>query len=329
MAAGREHIERWLSGTNRELSLDKGYTHPAHSTALPQPETTIVSNSTIDSSPPSLLLPPQTNKSVFPHQSSHISLSKKPGSKSPRLLSVHSLSFSQHLPPSSHSAPSSPSLFRNKLTPSPSDRLSVDKDDQSHTLSPPPRASRHLLTKSVSSDHYLSSDREDSLRNDEYVTEQTLTLLSEHITASKLPLLATQLGLPASVLEDALNEYKLPDTRALYVLRVWLGKEKKEEGGGGGTVSELVSALELIGLYQLAHQVRSGEVKPLKKKLSSDYNVSDRSDKRATSVGGNSRRKPLMHCHGFSLQGEDGERTLIVKDGVQGNHSQVKGSFDF
>uniref|UniRef100_A0A1X7TJ77 Uncharacterized protein n=1 Tax=Amphimedon queenslandica TaxID=400682 RepID=A0A1X7TJ77_AMPQE len=43
MAAGRgrEHIERWLSGTNQELSLDKGYTHPAHLTALPQPETTI------------------------------------------------------------------------------------------------------------------------------------------------------------------------------------------------------------------------------------------------------------------------------------------------
>ncbi|XP_003389736.1 PREDICTED: uncharacterized protein LOC100632086 [Amphimedon queenslandica] len=314
MAAGRgrEHIERWLSGTNQELSLDKGYTHPAHSTPLPQPETTIVSNSS-DSSPPSLLLSPHTKKSVFPHQSSHISLSKRLGSKGPGFLSPP---FSAHSPPSSHSAPSSPSLLCHKLTPPPPDRLSVDKDDRSsRTLSPPSRASRQLLTKSVSSDPYLSSDREDSLRDDEYVTEQTLTLLSEHITAAKLPLLATQLGLPASVLEDALNDYKLPDTRALYVLRVWLGKEKKEEGEGGGTVSELVSALELIGLHQLARQVRSGEVKPLKKKLSSDYNVSDRSDKRATSVGGNSRRRPLMHCHGFSLQGEDGERTLIVKGG--------------
>lgn len=94
----------------------------------------------------------------------------------------------------------------------------------------------------------------DSLRDNTYVTEQTLTLLSEHIEASKLPLLATQLGLPASVLEDALNDYKLPDTRALYVLRMWLGKEREEGGEGGGTVSELVRALELIGLYQLAHQ---------------------------------------------------------------------------
>lgn len=103
----------------------------------------------------------------------------------------------------------------------------------------------------ASNDHQDTSIRS-TIRDNEFVTEDTLTLLSEYIGVNKLPLLATQLGLSASVWEHARSNFKLPDTQALYVLRMWLGRNDKE--GGEGTVSELVSALELIGLSQLADE---------------------------------------------------------------------------
>lgn len=77
------------------------------------------------------------------------------------------------------------------------------------------------------------------------VTEEMLTILSEYIGSSKLYSLTTQLKLTQSDYQYAISNYRLPDTQALYILRLWYNKDDR-------IIFELTNALESIGLSEVA-----------------------------------------------------------------------------
>ena len=81
-------------------------------------------------------------------------------------------------------------------------------------------------------------------QSDNYITEKDLTLISQTI-GPQLPHLTTELGLPLTEWDYACNNFKLPDTQALYILRKWHSIKDR-------TVGELVQALNAAGLPVVA-----------------------------------------------------------------------------
>ena len=102
------------------------------------------------------------------------------------------------------------------------------------------KTARHLsssLTK-IPSDDSDSIDLEtddkmsvlpDSDSSDELVSCKHLELLASQI-GSKLSLVTNLLGLPSSDYEYALDNFKLPEFQALYVLKKWLDGEERRVG---------------------------------------------------------------------------------------------------
>lgn len=103
-------------------------------------------------------------------------------------------------------------------------------------------------TENTPTDSTSSSDKEVSqlptYQSDRYITEKDLTLISQ-IIGPQLPHLTSKLGLPLTELDYACNNFKLPDTQALYILRKWHSIKDR-------TVGELVQALHAADLPVVA-----------------------------------------------------------------------------
>ena len=75
------------------------------------------------------------------------------------------------------------------------------------------------------------------------VDEKLLPLLAL-IVGEKLSSLTVNLDLSASIHEQAKETYSLPDTQALYVLRVWVNQKERK-------ISDLLDALDRTGLKEV------------------------------------------------------------------------------
>lgn len=114
--------------------------------------------------------------------------------------------------------------------------LLIPKDSPQPLENQPKSSSRDINSSQV--DQRFSSNPQ------RYLTEKDLTLVSQTI-GSKLPLLTCELGLPLSDWDYACNNFRLPDTQALYILRTWYSKEERH-------LKDLVEALETVGLSDVA-----------------------------------------------------------------------------
>lgn len=84
------------------------------------------------------------------------------------------------------------------------------------------------------------------------VNEKLLPLLAL-IVGEKLSCLTENLGLSASVREQAKETYSLPDTQALYVLRVWVDQKEQK-------MSDLLDALDRTGLKEVVVWAKAGRL---------------------------------------------------------------------
>lgn len=161
-----------------------------------------------------------------------------------------------------------------------------------------------------------SQTNSDGVLEDDFVTEDDLLSLSPAI-GDKLPFLTVQLGLTLSDWDKARTSFKLPDTQALYILRLWYNEKERRLG-------ELRTALSHCGLTKLTCGGRFRET--VQESTTEATEDEDAKSKSPTHRPFYSRTTSLLtmrptkdhtplYNRGFSLQREDGSIKNFMRQG--------------
>ena len=161
-------------------------------------------------------------------------------SPSPESMDIHNATSCQNKPPQILSDQYRPSSVL-KLLPSRKTKETANVTSSKFTSTSP--TENTPTTESASSSNKDISQLP-TYQSDNYITEKDLTLISQTI-GPRLPHLTSELGLPLTEWNYACNNFKLPDTQALYILRKWHSIKDR-------TVGELVQALHAAGLPVVA-----------------------------------------------------------------------------
>jgi hypothetical protein len=276
-----KQVQEWLKGTNQFNKPHDGLISPDNT---PRPSPSLYTTTSSSSFDPNMAIPADRsrNRKTLLHSSKSNELHG--GIK-------HTLEVFNVFPYQSLSTPSSPcdkgrANDSSKLTPSFNSTGNIVQNDGDFVHS-----------------HVQSSEEEKEL-SQRCLTEKDLTLVSLAV-GCKLPLLTCELGLSLSDWDYACKNFRLSDTQALYILRIWYSKEERN-------MQQLVTALVNVGLATAAMKLKSGQLDSYVKTMPA---VSIQKPMVLTSneSTASTARIKFQKRKGYSLHGDDGQCTVMME----------------